>query len=249
MLERLRAVEWNGDWDDAFKHVMSRRLLMREYLRRATLWAEAYSAESSWPFFDITKYVDPNFQLPPDITDKLDEFLRMRLSGLVKTTCAGAVRLAELRFQQPAVGADGLPDLYEPLVLMYERGGEFMRDNAGALDLTGVSFRPGTLQNNAGSTPIVSVSEAVLDALDAEGRVTFYAADSGEERVLRRRVLPGGEQHEEVFSGRLGWNPTERLHISEEDSKETGCVRIGDQEAARLIETAVLDTPRATGQS
>ncbi|MCX4677089.1 hypothetical protein OG413_17570 [Streptomyces sp. NBC_01433] len=154
MLERLRAGEWDGDWDDAFAHVMSRQLLMREYLRRAALWAEAFPAKSSWPFFDITRYVDPNFQLSPDIAHELDAFLRTRLSGLVKTTCAGAVRLAELRVQHPAVGADGLPDLYEPLILMYERGGEFMRDNAGALDLRGVSFRAGKLEDNAGSAPL-----------------------------------------------------------------------------------------------
>lgn len=35
MLNRLRTVEWVGDWDSVFARVMSRRILMREYLRRA----------------------------------------------------------------------------------------------------------------------------------------------------------------------------------------------------------------------
>jgi len=46
-LERLRGVDWPGDWDHAFQHADSRRLLMREYLRRAALWARAYGADAA----------------------------------------------------------------------------------------------------------------------------------------------------------------------------------------------------------
>ncbi|MFJ3515449.1 MULTISPECIES: hypothetical protein [unclassified Streptomyces] len=120
MLNRLRTVEWVGDWDSVLARVMSRRILMREYLRRAALWAQTYSVESAWPFFDVTAYSDPEFCLSPESAAELEVCLSHVPGSEMKETCAGAVRLAELREQNPAV----LPDLYEPLVLFYERGGQ-----------------------------------------------------------------------------------------------------------------------------
>ena len=98
MLERLRAAEWPGDWDDAVSHVMSRRILMREYLRRAEMWAQAYSAEDAWPFFDVTEYMDRQFTLPPELATGLSAYLK-ELTGdyAIKRTCAGAVRIAAYR--------------------------------------------------------------------------------------------------------------------------------------------------------
>ncbi|MFJ6613640.1 hypothetical protein ACIQPT_25560 [Streptomyces sp. NPDC091289] len=243
--DRLRTAEWDRDWGEVFEKSMSRRLLMREYLRRSALWAQTYSAESVWPFFDITEYMDPKFKLSPDTERELEEFLRARTSGDVKVTCRGAVRLAELRSHNPTIVANNLPDLYEPLILLYERGGEFITDNAGALDLTGVSLRPGSLQSNASNTPVVALHGIVLDALDVEGRVKFYAYDSDRGPVFRRLLPQGGGQRDEVFSGHLGWQPTTQLSASENDMD---CVRIYDQDAARIIEGAVLGVPRVAGQ-
>ncbi len=119
----------------------------------------------------------------------------------VKASCRGAVHLAELREQNPAMVPHDLPDLYEPLICLYERGGEFITDNCGALDLTGVSFRPGRLQGNAYNTQVVPLNDAVLDALDAEERVTFYAF--GDDRgTVFRRLLPQGAASATRYSAR-----------------------------------------------
>ncbi|MEU5015599.1 hypothetical protein AB0G35_36170 [Streptomyces sp. NPDC021749] len=235
-------MEWISDWDYAMEHVMSRRLLMREYLRRAALWARAYSAEDEWPFFDVTERIDPEFRLSPEIAAELNEFLGTVPEWFLRNTCAGAVRMAELRIQNK-VRLPDLPDLYEPLVLFYERGGEFVYDNAGGLDLTGVSFRPKGLQSNLGSASLVALRGDVLDALDAKGRISFYATADGRPPVLRRRLLPGGERHDEAFGQDLRWEPTDRLPGSEEEAKEAGWVRITDNEAAQLIEEALVGTP------
>ncbi|WP_405501371.1 hypothetical protein [Streptomyces anulatus] len=237
VMERLCAVKWEREWGDVFGKSISRRLLMREYLRRSALWAKKYSAENVWPFFDVTGYMDPEFRLSLSTAHKLEEFLRARMSEDVKATCRSAVRLAELRLHDSAIETADLPDLYEPLVRLYERGGEFMTDNSGALDLTGVSFRPGSLQGNLSDTPVVALHGAVLDALDVEGRVRFYASDSDRGPVFRRLLPQGGAQRDEVFSGHLGWQPTTLLSALDGD---VDCVRIYDQDAAKIIEDAML---------
>lgn len=237
MLNRLRAVEWLGDWDYVFGHVVSRRLLMREYLRRAALWAQTYSAESAWPFFDVTKYVDPEFQASPEIAMELEEFLRKVPGSALKRTCAGAVRLADLRAQNSAWNPN-LPDLYEPLVLFYERGGEFLQDNAGGLDLTGVSFRPGTPQSNSGRPPFLALNETVLDAVETEGRVSYYVAPSGQGPLLRLRLVRD-EQYSEAFGENLSWHPTDELPDSEEGAKAAGWVRLDEISAVGLIGATV----------
>ncbi|MEV6679344.1 hypothetical protein AB0N09_21200 [Streptomyces erythrochromogenes] len=243
MLNRLRAVEWVGDRDQVLARVVSRRVLMREYLRRAALWARECSAESAWPFFDVTEHVDPGFRLSPETAAELRAYLDRVPGPELRETCAGAVRLAVVRERNPAALPD-LPDLYEPLVLFYERGGEFVRDDAGGLDLTGVSFRPGTPQGNLGTPPFRALDGTVLDALDARGRVSYYAhcaADGNRAPLVRRRVVRG-ERHDEVLGPDLRWEPTDRLPQTAEAIASAGLVPLGEIAAAELIGAAT--TPR-----
>ncbi|MET8752910.1 hypothetical protein ABZW32_22830 [Streptomyces sp. NPDC004667] len=230
VLERLRAVEWCGDWDFAFGHVKSRRVLLREYMRRAALWARAYSAAEVWPFFDVTPYAAPEFVPAPELAGALTEFLGGIGWVEVGNTCAGAVRLAELRSLEPAVGA-GLPDLYEPLLLFYERGGEFYRDDAGFLELTGVRYKHGPLAGFLGGAPLTRLDGRVLDALDAEGRVTYHRDAEGRGPLLRRRVLRD-VRTDELFGPDLRWHPAQG---------EPGPVVVDELEAARFIGEAVAD--------
>lgn len=236
VLERLRAVEWTGDWEDAVAHVMSRRVLMREYLRRAGVWARACSADTAWPFFDATDYLNSDFALSPVTQDSLRDFL-VQLTGddAIKRTCAGAVHLAEIRTQSTGIGA-GLPDVYEPLILFYERGGEFLRDNAGFIDLAGALMHPGTLQGHLGTPVLRSLDSAVLDAVDAKGRITYYtAATDSEGTLLRQRVLKG-EQHNEAFSrDELRWECTVPLPSSAKNAAALGLVWLDETEATNLI--------------
>ncbi|MEU2394456.1 hypothetical protein [Streptomyces sp. NPDC007369] len=236
VLERLCAVEWTGDWDDAFARLMSRRVLMREYLRRAAVWAQRYSAESAWPFFDVTEYAASEFTLSPETSAGLQACLARVTGGeSIRRTCTGAVRLAVLRAQDPAFG-DGLPDLYEPLVLFYERGGEFLWDNAGSLDLTGALMRPGTLQGHLGSPLLPSLDSRLLDVVDAEGRITYYAAADRKGPVLRQRVVRG-EAHAEAFDQEgLRWEPVGRpLPTSPQQAQGFGLVWLDEMEAFALM--------------
>ncbi|MBT2399444.1 hypothetical protein [Streptomyces sp. ISL-100] len=150
--------------------------------------------------------------------------------------------MEELRAQNPAAVPD-LPDLYEPLVLFYERGGEFFRDNAGFLDLTGALFRPGTLRGHLGTPPLITLSDTVLDAVDGEGRISYYTASDGQGPLLRRRELRD-EQCDELFSRDLRWEPTDRIPGSEEEAKDAGLVELDEIAAAKLIGVIVANASR-----
>lgn len=116
-------------------------------------------------FLDITKSMAPDFRLPSDLAARLGGPLKTIGISQVTSTCVGAIRLATLR-DQSTIPLPDLPDLYEPLILFYERGGEFVRDNAGYLDLNGVSIRPLSLQDNLTSPPFQTSCHQMLDDLD-----------------------------------------------------------------------------------
>ncbi|MEU9006268.1 hypothetical protein ACFWBI_33420 [Streptomyces sp. NPDC059982] len=241
-LERLRGVEWDMRWDLAFARVGSRRVLMWEYLRRAAVWASACGAEEAWPFYDVTAYLAPEFGLGREQEERLAGLLRAVPGEELRRTCAGAVRLAELGERAPAVVA-GLPDPYEPLVLFYERGGSFTRDCSGSfLDLVGALYKPGPLRGFLGARPVGPLGAAVLDALDADGRVTYYMSEDGQGPLLRRRVLRD-EHTDELFGRHLRWEPTDLVPGSEQEAKAAGLAELDELKAANLIGTIVAAAP------
>ncbi|MFH8374006.1 hypothetical protein [Streptomyces cyaneofuscatus] len=153
--DRLRAIDWDDD-QAASRHAHSRALLMREYLRRAALWAKTYGAEESWPFFDI-----------------------------------------------------------------------------------------------ASAAPFVTLAPTTLDALDAEGEMTYFAKISdGYPRhsprgIVRRRVEDDGRTHDESFTRNLRWGPTEYLRLYDLGHNDIGHVRITEIEATVFIKS-LMEAHRAS---
>ena len=169
--DRLGAIDWDDD-GAAFRHAHSRALLMREYLRRAALWAQVCGAEESWPFFDIAERLDAAITTPPDVAAELEQLLQSLAPASLRTTCRGAVRWPALLAAHHGLQAD-LPDPYEPLLLMYERGGCYHLGEY--LDLNGVMIPLGDMESNASAAPFVTLAPTTLDALDAEGEMTYFA--------------------------------------------------------------------------
>nr|WP_237331042.1 hypothetical protein [Streptomyces mexicanus] len=251
----MRGVQWY-DWDLAVAHTRSRALLMREFLRRAAHWAKAYGAEEQWPFYDVTELIAPGFRAAEDVENALEDFLD-RSVGTPSTarTCRGAVRWAALRTEHPGAlpdrdreereGQDQAQalDLYEPLLLLYERGGGYSVGEF--IDLYGVMIPYGDLPFHLTAEPFLTLAPGTLDALDqgAVGRITYYAKiGAGHPRsaprgILRRRVVGrDGGVHDEAFTRNLRWEPTEYLRRYELGHDDVDHVVISEREAAAFIE-------------
>jgi len=247
VLDRLCAVDWYGDWDVASAHTRSRALLMREYLRRAALWAQAYGAEEDWPFFDVTERVAPSLRLTPEVEADLEDFVANKVpTPSTARVCRGAVRWAALAGEDGAAAATDLPDPYEPLLLMFERGGGYSIEEF--IDLYGVMIPYGNFESNRDAEPFLTLAPSTLDALDqdATGRISYYAKVSeghprSSPRGIVRRRLVGRESvpYDEAFTRNLRWEPTEYLRRYELGHNEVDHVEISEREAAAFIEAAI----------
>lgn len=67
---------------------------------------------------------------------------------------------------------------------MYERGGGYFLEEY--IDLSGVMIRLGNVESNLAATPFLTLAPTTLDALDAEGEITYFAKiDEGHPRNSR----------------------------------------------------------------
>lgn len=241
VIERLRAIDWS-DGSAAYEHANSRALLMREYLRRAAHWAQAYGVEESWPFFDIAEHVAPEVLTPSDAAAELEEAVTGLAPSSLKKTCRGAVRWAVLRGAGGELPRDLPDDPYEPLLLMYERGGGYFVEEF--LDLNGVLLRLGTMESSLSAAPFLTLAPATLDSLDAEGEITYFAKigeaypRSSPRGIVRRRV-DDDRTYDEAFTRNLRWEPTEYLRLYALGQNEIDPVEITEIEAAAFIESTV----------
>ncbi|MGW4651608.1 hypothetical protein [Kitasatospora sp. NPDC004289] len=147
MVERLAAVDWVA-WEPAFEHAEERARLMREYLRRAARWAEAVGGTDVWPFFDLAGLVDPGVQVEAGVAGQLAALVeRLGEGSGGARICRAAVRWASLG--EDARCAVGLPDPYEPLVAMVERGGGVTLEN-GMIDFVTTRVRVRSWRDHLG---------------------------------------------------------------------------------------------------
>lgn len=160
LADRLVAVEWGGP----FRHTWSRVALMREYLRRAALWADAVDS-TEWPFFDIAAGLDFAVGADDDAMLRAERDLDAKsVGGLVRRMAMAALHFAALR--DTGTSLPDLPDPYEPLILMFERGGGFTLDGTGFIQVDMAGIPRGKREAHMSPEPRVSLDSAALDALD-----------------------------------------------------------------------------------
>jgi hypothetical protein len=168
VLARLLVIDWNSPL--AFDHRQSRARLMKEYLRRAALWATELDGGKPWPFFDIAELIAPDVHPPQEMADQLEAVIDEGIGWpAVQTVCRAALRWAALLdFGHPIPPV--LPDPYEPLLLMFERGGGFTTEH-GFIELDGASVSRRSIADYLSDEPVLaSLDPDYLDALDVSER-------------------------------------------------------------------------------
>jgi hypothetical protein len=159
---RLLAV----DWTEHYRRTPSRVALMREHLRRSAIFAGAVGAPT-WRFADLAESLDPGIRTPEAVLAAVRVALADRTGGRARRSAEHMLRLAAAR--DGGARLPDLPDPFDPLLVMFERGGGFTTHGDGLVqvDLAGVPI--GSQQQAAMIPALRSLDAEALDALDAAG--------------------------------------------------------------------------------
>lgn len=163
-LERILAIKWEPDDSRVNSHIA----LLREYLRRAALWAKALDCIDEWPFFDVAAHLDSVDADETKVKVLKTHFTQtpFYVAGIIEKTCKWFLEWDSVK-NSPKVNEFTLPEPYEPLILMYERGGIFSTEH-GFFDFTVGSFPRGKRQQYEQIMPLLKLDARTLDRLDID---------------------------------------------------------------------------------
>src|SRR5579859_4207565 len=172
-LNRLLAVQWKPE----FARFKSHKILLIEYFRRSALWAKTLNATSEWPILDIALHIDPTIRAAETVLKIWHEHLARlgenhhvprEMEYLLECALYWATTKDRLLTQ-----SFDLPEPYEPIILMYERGGFFYRSHEG-IDITSVTaISRMNWQAYDRDTPYDSLEISELDRIDSEDSYTI----------------------------------------------------------------------------
>jgi hypothetical protein len=166
-LRRLLAVNWTTPAEGGQAGLVA---LMREYLRRAALWAKQLHATDQWPFFDVARQIAPEVRAEEAVVKRLEAALQpFSLWPTIKKTCLWYLHWQRLKQDRAeTVAAYNLPEPFEPLIRFYERGGRFDTEHGFInVDMVGIPARVRGWEAFDSPTPFVALDDRALDRLHA----------------------------------------------------------------------------------
>lgn len=162
-LERILAIKWEPDDTRVDSHIP----LLREYLRRAALWAKALDCTDEWPFFDVAAHLCPLDTADQTKIEALNTHftqIQFYATGIIEKTCKWFIHWECVK-NLPKVSEFTLPEPYEPLIIMYERGGIFSTEH-GFFDFGVASFPRGQWKQYDQTIPLLELDAKTLDEID-----------------------------------------------------------------------------------
>lgn len=169
MLQRILSVDWTYDPSRRRSH----EALFKEFLRRQVLWLDALDQMEDYPCYDLATLVNDKVRASMDATNAVRHHLSgcalnstMILSGVLENT----LHWAALE-DTGLIPANKLPPPYEPIVILYERGGTFTIEHMFgrfviAYDNRGPSLPRSPWRRWHQDEPFVELASTALDALD-----------------------------------------------------------------------------------
>lgn len=119
-IERINNIDWNisGTVDEP-----SNMALIQEYIRRAAVLITLYDLETPYPFFKVSHAI--GFDSDLGISEKCLELAELK-NTFMKGTCEAYLEWLNLQDTENEIALK-FHDLYEPLILLNERGGTLRR--------------------------------------------------------------------------------------------------------------------------
>ncbi len=181
-IARCRQIAWQPDP----RRLGSQAALMREFLRRAAVVSQTMAGNTDWRWDDFTQllplplsvrrslpayvFLDKELRYEQPGADPLEDEVialnkemnerRINAGWYSRKACWWSIRWASVKTHRYVVSL-GLPDPYEPLIVFYERGGSFYREQ-GILYMDGANVMERAYQD----LPPLPLDPAALDALD-----------------------------------------------------------------------------------
>jgi hypothetical protein len=142
--------------------------LFREHERRVALWSKAlgFPEETQPVIWDIATAIVPSVAVEEEKIRALAKSVKGSLYTL--RIFQNALKWAAIQ-DSPEARRYNLPAPYEPLIILYERGGIVYKDEVGhAWFVTRATLFPMMHEYYDRTTPFVELDTAILDAIDAE---------------------------------------------------------------------------------
>jgi hypothetical protein len=166
--DRITDVKWEYDATRRRSH----EALFKEFLRRQVMWLEALDLTDHFPWYDLPQLINEDIRANSDAANRVRQHITLQVLNptmIITGVLEAALHWAALE-EANALPYD-LPNPYEPMIMLYERGGTFtVEDMFGRFvigyDAMGPSLPRGPWRRWYQEEPFVELDDAVLDRLD-----------------------------------------------------------------------------------
>ncbi|GAA3091849.1 hypothetical protein JOF29_006915 [Kribbella aluminosa] len=172
LLARLVAAKWDDEEAEELNY-LSRGRLANEFFRRKAAWANALGVTDRWPFSDIAVAFDPAVATDSVWLERLESAIGRELQPLVRKVVTDIFRWVSLG-DRPKERFPELDDPYEPMVQVFERGGEFW-EGQGGIELPIGPLLYLDIADRLAQPPF-AIDAATLAELDERDRTRLEAA-------------------------------------------------------------------------
>jgi hypothetical protein len=179
MITRIKSIDWSGRTVIKENSAYGSKL-MEEYLRRMLLWSTELKAVG-WPFFSIADCITTfNDEMISNLHTQLNQV--QFPNTLIKMTCFWAVQWSYLKDTSQAKQFE-LPDPYDPLVAMYERGACFSREQNMV-----------TVWDIAGNMNVIFLSRDMYNRLDPFIDLNIDTVDKTDADTISNKTVPKSDK-------------------------------------------------------
>jgi len=163
-----RLIETNCWYSQLTSRTPSHFALLYEYWRRTRLWSQAVPFDE-WKFPDIAKNINPNIRADESKLEALVEHTRKESFYFIhRFLFQHILNWAALREAGELQIYSQLPDPFEPLLRLYERGGAFGKDKSGFYTYEPMMWKIPSVEEVLKTKPLVDFSDEHLDSIDMD---------------------------------------------------------------------------------